>query len=477
MGRRARRVLAVVAAIAIPFAAPAIASAIGFSAAIGSAAANTITGAVLGAGVAKASGGDPLIGAITGGAGGYFGGGGGDLFAGPTPAATTASTASSITPSLTAGTTYDAFGSVVPSVTPTVTPVASPSLAVAPVASSMGDISQGISYYGMEPTSVAGFGAPAAAAPTFTPQPVAADLGSQLSNTAPTAAASPMGDISQGISYYGMEPTPIASTAPTAVASGYTYDMFGNVVPAGGEAGGAVAGVQPGGNLISSREILPATVASTAGQPTTFMEALRQVPAEIANAYKDPKTLAQLTLQAAGALASSALAGKGISPEEQYLLDAQREELEWLRNNNPEAYELKLQEAQKLLGMSDYFDPEYFGLQRARAAQIKGARAKRAGLRGMTGQSRAVAERQLDIATGRETGTAYDVGAQSALQGRIQTQQAGLQFMPMPSSYTTSFGPLQNAYSAADARRRQAVRDTSELFGTITGIPQARSTG
>jgi hypothetical protein len=442
MGKKATRILGIVAAIAIPYLAPKIASVVFASSAINAAVANTLTGAVLGAGVAKATGGNVLLGAVGGGAGGYFGGGGGDLFGGGT------STASSMTGTQGFGAAADTLSGPGGYVTPTVTPMAAPMAApmtapVAATATSMGDISQGISYYGMEPTSVAGFGG---TPPVFTPQAAGADLGAQLST----------------------------ATAPAATTGGFTYDAFGSVVPAGGAAGGPVAGLQPGANLVSTLETLPTAAAAA---PKTFTEALKQVPSEIANAYKDPKTLAQLTLQAVGALGSAALAGKGVSPEEQYLLDAQKEELEWLRENNPEAYEMRLREAQKLLGMSEQFDPEYFGLQSARAAQIRGARSKRAGLRGLTGQSRAVAERQLDIATGRETGTAYDVGAQRALQGRIQTQQAGLQLMPTPSGYTTSFGPLQTAYSAADARRRQAARDTSELFGSITGIPQSRSMG
>jgi hypothetical protein len=88
MGGSAKRVIAVVAAIAIPYLAPQIAGAVFTSGAISAAAANTITGAALGFGVAKATGGDPLLGAVGGGAGGYFGGGGGDIFGPGTSAGT-----------------------------------------------------------------------------------------------------------------------------------------------------------------------------------------------------------------------------------------------------------------------------------------------------------------------------------------------------------------------------------------------------
>lgn len=445
MGRRARRVLAVVAAIAVPFVAPAIATSIGLSSAIGSAAANTVTGAVLGAGVAKATGGNVLLGAVGGGAGAYFAGGSGNIFAGPTPGA----------PSMTgiegfgaaADTLSGPGGYAASTVTPTVAPTVAPMTAAytpTPTLTGM-DYGYGTSGYGFP--EAAGVTSAAGTPPVFTPQTAGTvDIGTQLS-----------------------------TTAPAATSGGFTYDAFGNVVPAGGAVGGPVAGLQPGGNLVSTLETIPPAAVATA--PKTFTEALKQVPSEIANAYKDPKTLAQLTIQAAAMLAGGAMADTGLSPEEQQLLQYQMDDLEWLRENNPEAYDMRLQEAQKLLGMSDQFDPEYFGLQSARAAQIRGARAKRAGLRGLTGQSRAVAERQLDIATGRETGTAYDVGAQRAMTGRIQTQQAGLQLMPTPSGYTTPYGDIRQAYSAADARRRQTASDIGGLFGSITGPSQARSMG
>jgi hypothetical protein len=72
MSKGVKKVLGVVAAIAIPFVAPAIAGAIGVSSALGTAA----VGAGLGAASAGLSGGNPLIGALTGGLGTFAAGGG-----------------------------------------------------------------------------------------------------------------------------------------------------------------------------------------------------------------------------------------------------------------------------------------------------------------------------------------------------------------------------------------------------------------
>jgi len=82
MSKGVKKILGVVAAIAIPFVAPAIAGAIGISSALGTAA----VGAGLGATSAAITGGDPLLGALTGGVGTFAAGGGfQNLFGGPQP--------------------------------------------------------------------------------------------------------------------------------------------------------------------------------------------------------------------------------------------------------------------------------------------------------------------------------------------------------------------------------------------------------
>jgi hypothetical protein len=71
------KVVSIVAAIAIPMAAPGIASSIGLSTVLGSQAlGSAVVGGVLGAGVAAATGGDPLMGGLGGAFGGFARGGG-----------------------------------------------------------------------------------------------------------------------------------------------------------------------------------------------------------------------------------------------------------------------------------------------------------------------------------------------------------------------------------------------------------------
>jgi hypothetical protein len=210
------------------------------------------------------------------------------------------------------------------------------------------------------------------------------------------------------------------------------------------------------------------TAAGVSSRPATFIDALSQVPKAIAAKFADPKNLADMTLRAAGQLAGSALAGSGLSPEEQSLLSQQTEELRQLQQTNQALFNQKLEQAQNLAGESKYFDPEYFGLQSARRAQTAGAVAKRAGLRGLTGDRRESEARRFDIESGRRTGSAYDQGFTSAISPRVQTQQAGLAAMPGYLGYQTPAITAQlSGESFARTRRAEDRKGIADLFGPL----------
>jgi hypothetical protein len=139
-----------------------------------------------------------------------------------------------------------------------------------------------------------------------------------------------------------------------------------------------------------------------------------------------------------------------------------------LQQTNQALFNQRLEQAQALIGESKYFDPEYFGLQSARRAQTRGAVAKRAGLRGLTGERRAAEARRFDLETGRGTGTAFDQGFQSAITPRLQTQQAGLAGMPgyMPYQTPAISGQLY-AQGVARQRRAEDREGIADLFGPL----------
>lgn len=447
MGRRTRRFLGVVAAIAVPFAAPAVAAAIGVSSTVGIAA----TGAALGATAAAATGGDPLMGAVVGGVGSYLNA--------PSPTTTTPA-GTGLTTSAT-GTS----GITAPGVTPTTAAVPS-TITTMPTTDYSNILSQGVSAGG-EGFSLAGgttgfTGAGAGAAGLNY-----SDFGTQLSGpTTSTSAASGLGSID-----YGFTTTPSAGFSapgiPISSPSAPTASLAGGVP-------GAEYGLTTGGTLAAASPMATAAAPVTAGG---VPGAAAQQAAATAPLTAGQKAL-EFTKSIGGDLIKTAAmvyalgAGNvpGEIPADQMAM--YEEELRRLAEQNPQAYQAQLNEAQKFLQQAEALDPDYFGQQRARSEQIRGARQKSAGLRGLTGRQRAAAERQYDIATGRAAGTAYESGAQTALTGQIQTRQAGLALMPKPSEYSTlsSLQNLGGIYRDQATARRQYAQDIGGLADLGAGI-------
>ena len=209
----------------------------------------------------------------------------------------------------------------------------------------------------------------------------------------------------------------------------------------------------------------------TTGAGGAFLPAVQQIPSTIAARFSNPEMLADMTLRAAGMLAGSALAGSGLSPEEERLLAEQTAELRQLQQTNQQLFQQRLQQAQDLAGEAKYFDPTYFGLQSARRTQTAMGRQAAAGIRSMATRpggaspERIAAERRragLDIA--RATGTAFDTGFGQGVQGQMQARRAGISAMPTeaPSSMGT-YSQLAQQYSNAANRQRQAQADIAGL--------------
>jgi hypothetical protein len=421
-----KKVISVAAVIAIPFVAPAIASSIGLSAVIGSTAGSALVGAGLGAANASLTGGDVERGAIMGGLGGGIAG----YNYVPTP--TTPAPVFDYNPT-------------------TNTMVPAPGFDGATTAAAFDPVSS--SYTNVDAQQAAGLDTSTAA---FDP------VSSSYTNPEAQQAA-------------GFNAPPNTSTAAfDPVSSSYTnvdaQQAAGFNAPPDTTAAAAASSMGPPAPPGST------VVGATTTVPMTFAEAVRAVPGEIAAKFSDPKALADMTLRAAGALAGSLSAGDGMSDEEKRLLKAQTDELRALQESNKMLFDQKLQAAQDLIGESKYFDPEYFGLQRARRAQLAGAKAKRAGLRGLKGSRRASEERRFDLATGRETGTAFDQGFGAGVTGRTQTLQAGLTAMPgMQTGYGGDYKNIYDQYTAADRRSKERAQGIGDLFGSITGTSKARA--
>lgn len=489
-----KAVVGLVAAVAIPFAAPAIVGAMASSTAIaaampaltaalsttaGAVVGSAIVGAGLGAVTAKVTGGDvgrgALFGAIGGGIGGYsqagnitaqganVGTGSTTLANAGTPALATTPTANAVVTNVGSGTGYWS-----PELGAFVDPMSGSTIAA-----------QNIAYGGTINSSLAN-------------QLSSGSLGAQgladaintsgtLAVNTPGALGGSAGAFGAGGGMYYDPTTAVAGSAPS-------YAQAGLQVTPAMEQAAANAAVQSGQmvNTAATATTPAQTVAAPAGgttaaaggataAPTTFTQALKQK-------FSDPRNQADLFLRAAGQLAGSAIAGDGLSDEEKALLNQQTAELRQLRETNQDLFNQRLQEAQSMIGESKYFDPAYFGLQSQRAVQTAGARAKREAL-GKFGPQRAglrsAEERRFDLGISTGGQTAYLQGADSAQQNKLRTQAAGLSVLPTSGNATSlQYGSyIGGLYDAADRRRRQAAGDIGDLFGSFTGADKAASTG
>lgn len=274
-----------------------------------------------------------------------------------------------------------------------------------------------------------------------------------------------------------------------ALLGGVGGGIYGYAQPVAGAAGAAgtagTAGLAPGelglaggvsGTPTAAAGLSTATAPALAGAaPATFTQALSQIPGAIASKFTDPKVLADMTLRAAGQLAGSALAGEGLSEEEKVLLNSQTEELRNLQQTNKALFNQQLQQAQQLAGDVKYFDPEYFGLQAARRQQIAGVRATREATQGRTGEERANIERRGQLATGLNTGTAFDTGYQQGITGRQSATTAAMGAFGGLKPPTTDYNTMLNAEEKRRAARERELGGVQTLFGSLTEQPRPRA--
>jgi hypothetical protein len=474
MSKGVKMVVGVAAAIAIPFAAPYIAGAIGaslgitaasfgMSAAVGATLGSAAVGAALGATASAVLGQDIGRGALMGGIGGGIGG----YLSGAEAVTAVPGSGSSLssmgggtglvgTPEATFG--VDSIGANLGGGSYLTTPTATTGTGLS------SGFSTGTGMGGGTGLTLPGSGYTAPMA-TFAgaPESTFASVPESTFATGPTTGATTGATTGSTAGMGG-------GTGLTMPAS-YTSSAGLSGTTAGVSELGGGAGLRVPTSMAGTGAEATSAIAGTAAtKPTTFMEALKALPGEIASKFSDPKTLADLTLRAAGQLAGSAAAGDGLSSEERTLLDTQTQELKDLQKNNVALFNERIEQARGLIGESKYFDPEYFGLQRARRAQIAGATAKRAGLRGLEGGRRAAEGRRFDLATGRDTGTAFDQGFGTGVQGQLATTQAGLNMYP--TSYPSSMGDYTNlsrAYGVANERTQTAQKQIGSLFGSLTG--------
>lgn len=280
-------------------------------------------------------------------------------------------------------------------------------------------------------------------------------------------AAAPTGaPATAGLSPSGPQTLPSVETM--AQSTNYNYGQ------------GAVTGVMDlgqasGFNAAQAAQAAQAPVVQ-GGRLQQVLAYLENAPGALADKVTDPEFLADVTLKAGMMLSGQALAGgmTGMLPEEQALIRAQMEDLQLMRAQNQDLYNLKMQEAQKMLNEAEYFDPTQLGRQAARQEQVRSGFATTEGLRGIRDENKRQAEaRRFALGASKNVGTAFEQGQQTGIAGRLQSRQAGLSALPTPAAFT-SYANLANAYGNQYERERQGREDVGSFLGSL--LPD-RSTG
>lgn len=421
-GGGAKKLVAVVAAVAIPFAAPAIASAIGLSGAIAAAGASAtvasvagsaLVGAGLGAISAKVTGGDvktsAIFGAIGGGIGGYTYAQnpanaaqiGGQTGSTPTQTATLADGTSSLTGGADAGTT----------------------------------LSGGADTLALEP---------------------GAGGGSNLTNAAYTPTQG--GDVAAQLSNTG------APQVVNASLPGSTVANAGQQV--------VTSGTQTGATVGTYASQLPPDASFGA----KFVAGVKDSGSVLASKLTSPDAIANVTLQAGGQLLGMALApDPEMPPEQKELLEMRKQELAQLKEKDEAAFNAQMDAAKQYLQQAKQYDPTYMAFQAANKEAIEQQRKlreqyRRAGL--SRGRDISEAEkRRMSLDAARSVSSEYDRGFQTGLTAQNKTTQAGLSAIPDSARFANYISGLKSleddtssAMAAARARSSGAAKNISDLF-------------
>ena len=426
-----KKLVAVVAAVAIPFAAPVIASSIGLSGAIAAAGASSaiaggigsaIVGAGLGAISAKVTGQDvrrgAIMGGISGGIAGYFRG-----------APQTATSGSGVSP--TAAGEGSQLG----------TDLSSGSQAV-------NNIGPG------DPTT---FGA---------------DAVNQQQTLTNLNAGTPGGDVAAQLSN-----TPV--TNPNLVQASY------------GGAGNVAQGAQnlaQQGSVVANQAAANQTALSQLGPNASFGEkfvaTMKDSGSALANRFTDPEALANVTMQAGGQLLGTVLApDPEMPPEQRELLEQRKQELAELKERDEAAFNAQMDAAKQYLQQAKQYDPTYMAFQAANKEAIDQQRKlreqyRRAALSGGRDVSEAE-KRRMSLDSARQVSSEYDRGFQQGLSAQNKVTQAGLSAIPNTAqfaNYTNALRTLQSDegrlaeyYAGKSQGAAKNISDLFSNFNTKTG--------
>lgn len=347
---------------------------------------------------------------------------------------------------------------------------------------------------------------------------------------APTSTTSaPVSGPTQAPGTTDIASTSISTSGAPIAGPGQTYDAFGNIVPASGDAAatltnatvsspvaGADLGAQlsntavtpvgapvaaPGATSVNYALTAPTATNASLGTGLTTNAAgvglqapagaqlgtagaraaadasfLSKVGSSIVAKVSNPDAVANLTLQAGAQLLGQALTpDPQMPPEQRQLLEERKAELAELKATNEEAFNQQMALAKEYLNQSQYYDPSYMAAQAANKALIEEQQRLReaerqAGLRSGTRELSASERQRMRINAARNVSSQFDTGFSRGVGLRDQA----LARATPPKGDASYYNALTNyAQTVADwndtanERRNKQASNITEFFGGL----------
>jgi len=455
-----KKVIAVVAMVAIPFVAPAISASIGLSASIGATMGSAVVGGVMGGVASAATGGDwkkgLLGGAISGGIAGYM----------STPSTTnTAAGAGGLSESG-ALAPVDEFAAIDAQF------AGHPGYAGTPTSAEAGMLtpSQGAGM-GLSPEGTLDYNSALegqtqgfTGGPTGTTNATADALGA--TSYTPEATYTTDGGVEivdKGRAAGDYVYTDTAGNAVSGTGSQVKAQWRADAAAGNGTGGGAGNGT--GGGAGNKPPVDP-----NASFGDRFKAGLK-------TAYS-PENLGKASLQMAGNALTNALVQSDYSAEQQQLIDQRKAEVARLEAQGAEVDAIKLAEAKKLLRLAMQVDPTYLARQKANAAKNQAARSTNEAVRraGASGRRAGLSEsirRRGALQGGKYSASAFDSGFQGGLEKKIALQKGGVGMLPTSTALGGYYTNLGSQYDTAEEARDKEREGYNQLFGFATTQPGA----
>lgn len=198
--------------------------------------------------------------------------------------------------------------------------------------------------------------------------------------------------------------------------------------------------------------------------------------AEIGSRFTDPNTLADVSIQAGVNLIGAEIMGVGdMSDEEKELLAMQKQQMEELKAKDEKAYNFAMAQAKKFLKLGDDFDPEQIARQAYGKASQRAGIAKRQALAKIDPRRaglRAAEERRFNLGAAANTGSAYDRGMLQGLNQQANyLQKASSAYPSSGGSYSAALTGLQQTYANLAQKKSAAQKGVNQMFGGFLTRP------